>query len=275
MDCEWRLTPTEMNLSIALSLSGSTPDQILTHIKKENSENYSITPLCNMEQEIRRNGCRDYVWALTKLNDLYSISYLLSLFITDDDQQLQKGIAKVFPEATNFLCAFHIKRNVCANFKTSMNKDIPEDLEKIKGDWDVVWMSESYTNHIKHFVNRMKNRVEDEHDILKRFLKCSKGIFLKCWGIKFHASFGRSKNIGLHEHRRSPCIKHLVNHVSRTALDFISKEIKSLIKNILDIVNIWLAIPMGFLVPVKYLNVIAWVKHFSWIALKNTGRNSR
>ncbi|MCL7036708.1 hypothetical protein MKW94_000613 [Papaver nudicaule] len=49
-------------------------------------------------------------------------------------------------------------------------------------------------------------------------------------GIKISASFEKSKNIGLHEHRRSPYIKNLVYHVSRTALDLISLEIKSLIR---------------------------------------------
>ncbi|KAI3838661.1 hypothetical protein MKW92_042112, partial [Papaver armeniacum] len=137
-------------------------------------------------------------------------------------------------------------------------------LEKIKGDRDALWMSESYamykinldcveiswgkkypkwishvntqwlarkekfvyawTNQIKHFGNRTTNRVEGEHAILKRFLKCSTSNFIKCWqdmnnawltmGIKIRASFEKSKNIGLHEHRRSPYIKHLVYHVS-------------------------------------------------------------
>ncbi|KAI3881991.1 hypothetical protein MKW92_024281, partial [Papaver armeniacum] len=222
----------------------------------------------------------DLCIALSLSGNLYSPNYLSSLFISDDDQHLQNGLAEVFSEATNILCAFHIKRNVCANFKTGMNKDTPEDLEKIKGDWDALWMSEScamykihldcverswgnkypkwisyvktqwlarkdkfvcaWTNQIKHFGNRTTNRVEGEHAILKKFLKCSTRIFLKCWqdmnnawltrGIKIRASFEKSKNIGLHEHCRSPYIKHLVYHVSRTALDFISMEIKSLSK---------------------------------------------
>ncbi|KAI3900655.1 hypothetical protein MKW92_022451, partial [Papaver armeniacum] len=157
----------------------------------------------------------------------------------------------------SLLCAFHIKRNVCANFKTSMNMDTPEDLEKIKGDLDALWMSESYamykinldcvetswgkkypkwisyvktqwlarkekfvcawTNQIKHFGNRTTNRQDMNNAWLTR-------------GIKIRASFEKSKNIGLHEHHRSPYIKHLVYHVSRTALDFISREIKSLSK---------------------------------------------
>ncbi|KAI3859597.1 hypothetical protein MKX03_007616 [Papaver bracteatum] len=242
MDCAWRLTPKETDLCIALSLSGSTPAQILTHLKKLNSDNCSTaTTIYNFMVK-------------------YRLKQLAGRTRIDDDQQLQKGLAEVFPEATNILCAFHIKRNVCANFKTSINKDTPEDLGKIKGEWDALWMSESYamykinldcverswvkkypkwisyvktqwlarkekfvcawTNQIKHFGNRTINRVEGEHAILKRFLK---------W-IKIRASFEKSKNIGLHEHHRSPYIQHLVYHVSKTVLDFISREIKSLSK---------------------------------------------
>ncbi|KAI3878823.1 hypothetical protein MKW92_025246 [Papaver armeniacum] len=113
----------------------------LLHFVGVTSTNHTFTiAYCFMPGE----KTEDYVWALRKLKDLYSPNYLPSLFISDDDQQLQKGLAEVFPEATNILCAFHIKRNVCANFKTGMNKDTPEDLEKIKGDWDALWMSESY-----------------------------------------------------------------------------------------------------------------------------------
>ncbi|KAI3854128.1 hypothetical protein MKX03_022141 [Papaver bracteatum] len=231
MDCAF--TPKETDICIALLLSRCTPAQILTHLKKLNSDNcLTVTTIYNFMMKFRlKQLTEDYVWALKNLKDFYSPNYLSSLIISDDDQQLQKGLTEVFPEATNLLCAFHIKRNVCANFKTGMDKDTPEELEKIKGYWDALWMSE---------YNRTTNRVEGEHDILKRFLKCSIGIFLKCWkdmdnawltrGIKIRASFEKSINIGLHKHRRSPYIKHLVYHVSRRALDFISREIKSLSK---------------------------------------------
>ncbi|KAI3886908.1 hypothetical protein MKW92_048368, partial [Papaver armeniacum] len=126
-----RLTPKETDLCIALSLSGSTPAQILTHLKKLNSDNCSTTTtIYNCMVKFR-------------LKQLAGRTRMLKL-LDDDDQQLQTGLAEVFPEATNILCAFHIKRNVCADFKTGMNKDTPEDLEKIKGDRDALWMSESY-----------------------------------------------------------------------------------------------------------------------------------
>ncbi|KAI3833288.1 hypothetical protein MKW98_006387 [Papaver atlanticum] len=248
MDCA--LTTKKTDFCIVLSLSGSTRAQILTHLKKDKSEIYSTsTTIYNCMIE-------DYVWALIILKDLYSPGYLPSLFFTDDGQLLQKGVAEVFPETTNFLCAFHINRNVYADSKTSMIKDNPEDLEKIKGDRYALWMSESYAMYkinldcveiswgnmypkwisyvknnswlIKHFDNTMTNHIEGEHVILKRFFKSG---YDKCsvnQGVKLNASFEKSKNICLHEHRRSPCIKHLVYHVSRTLLDFISMETKSL-----------------------------------------------
>ncbi|KAI3872365.1 hypothetical protein MKW92_041706, partial [Papaver armeniacum] len=188
------LTPKETDLCIALSLSGSTPAQILTHLKKLNS---------------------------IILKDLYSPNYLPSLFIGDDDQQLQKGLAEVFPEATNILCAFHIKRNVYkrrlgrsldaesyAMYKINLDcverswgKKYPKWISYVKTQW--LARKEKFvcawTNQIKHFGNRTTNRVEGEHAILKRFLKCSTGKFLKCWqdmdnawltrGIKIRASF--------------------------------------------------------------------------------------
>ncbi|MCL7046201.1 hypothetical protein MKW94_014784 [Papaver nudicaule] len=177
----------------------------LLHFVGVTSTNHTFTiAYCFMPGE----KVEDYIWALKRLKDLYSDGCLPSLFITDDDQQLQTGVAEVFPEAKNLLCAFHIKRNVCANFKKSMNKDTPEDLEKIKADWDILWMSESeamykinlnyverlwgktypnwisyvktqwlarkekfvyaWTIEIKHFGNRTTNRVEGQHAILKR-----------------------------------------------------------------------------------------------------------
>ncbi|KAI3851769.1 hypothetical protein MKW92_003937, partial [Papaver armeniacum] len=171
-----RLTPKETDLCIALSLSGSTPAQILTHLKKLNSDNCSTaTTIYNCMVKFR----------LKQLAGRTRMQKLLD----DDDQQLQKGLAEVFSEATNILCAFHIKRNVCANFKRGMNKDTREDLEKIKGDsgrsLDVSIVCHKFvcawTNQIKHFGNRTKNRVEGEHAILKIFLIYSTGNFIKCW----------------------------------------------------------------------------------------------
>ncbi|MCL7042866.1 hypothetical protein MKW94_018215 [Papaver nudicaule] len=194
-----------------------------------------------------------------ELKDLYSPSYLPYLFIRDDDQQLQMGVAEVFPGAKNLMFAFHIKRNVCAHFNKCMNKDTPEDLEKIKRAWDVLWMYESEamykinlnyveilwgrrtrsgflmlrrngwlvkknlfmrTNEIKHFGNKPRRRRACYSYMIPQ-------IYEECLvnqGIKIRASFARSKNICLHEHRRSPYIKHLVYHVSRTDLDLISFE---------------------------------------------------
>ncbi|KAI3833961.1 hypothetical protein MKX03_035426 [Papaver bracteatum] len=218
MDCARRLTPKEMNLYITLSLSGSTLVQILTHLKKLNSDNCSTsTTIYNCMPKYR---------VLANINmDIKCSTFVLI------NQQLQKGPAEVFPEATNLICAFHIKTNVCSNFKTSMNKDTPKDLEKIKEDWHALWISESYamynvnlncverswgkmypkwisyvktqwlarkeefvcawTNPIKHFINRMTNHVEGEHSILKRFLKCSIGNFFKCWQDMNNASLTR------------------------------------------------------------------------------------
>ncbi|KAI3858107.1 hypothetical protein MKW98_029581, partial [Papaver atlanticum] len=197
-----RLTTKETDLCIALSLSGSTPAQILTHLKKLNSDNCSTATTIN--------NCM-VKFRLKQLSGRTRMQKLLD----DDNQQLQKGLAEVFPEATNLLCAFHIKRNVCANFKTNHGERSTQS-----GFLMLRWLARkekfvcAWTNQIKHFGNRTTNRVEGEHAILKRFLKCFTGNFLK----------------GLHEHRRSPYIKHLVYHVSRTALDFILREIKSLSK---------------------------------------------
>ncbi|KAI3942495.1 hypothetical protein MKW98_013147 [Papaver atlanticum] len=258
MDCA-RLTPKETDLCITLSLSGSTHAQILTHLKKLNSDNCSITTTiynCMVKFRLKQLAGR------TRMQKL----------LDDDDQQLQKGLAEVFPEATNLLCAFHIKRNICANFKTSMNKDTPENLEKIKGDWDVLWMSGSYTMY-------RINLECVERSWGKMYPKWISYDMNNAWltnEIKICASFEKkkSKNIGLHEHRCSPYIKHLGYHVSRTALDFILREIKSLSNRDPGHCQHLIRKTMGFPVFVRYLNIIAWVKYFSSIVLMNIGKNS-
>ena len=69
----------------------------------------------------------NYTWALEKLKSIMQINVLPSVIVTDREMALMNAIEKVFRDASNLLCRWHISKNVLANCKK---------LFETKGRWD-------------------------------------------------------------------------------------------------------------------------------------------
>ncbi|KAH1266064.1 Protein FAR1-RELATED SEQUENCE 5 [Glycine max] len=70
------------------------------------------------------------VWALQRFRGLFlKRDALLGVIVTDRDQALMNVVKDVFPECTNLLCSFHIKKNVKVKCKSLIAQ---------KNDWDYV-----------------------------------------------------------------------------------------------------------------------------------------
>lgn len=92
----------------------------------------------------------------------------------------------------------------------------------------------AWTNHVMHFGNTTTNRVESAHGRLKKYLKDSKGDFVKGWECmhnmmtlqftEIQASFGRSLSVLEHRYNNKVLYSMLNFKISRAALNFIHCE---------------------------------------------------
>ncbi|KAI5427431.1 hypothetical protein KIW84_032738 [Lathyrus oleraceus] len=90
-----------------------------------------------MESEQKENFC----WVLEKLKELFVKKDLCpQVILTDRDLALMKEIEIVFPRSINFLCRFHINKNVGAKCKQHMVNDMQKTIDTL---WmKVVWASD-------------------------------------------------------------------------------------------------------------------------------------
>ncbi|XP_057806170.1 PKS-NRPS hybrid synthetase cheA-like [Salvia miltiorrhiza] len=168
-----------------------------------------------MEAEREEN----YTWAMEKLKGLMPSNILPKVILTDRDLALMNPIKRVFPEATNLLCRWHIMKNVLAHSRkifrrkkkyeafmlawgvlvlsSSENdyaqnlesldndyKDYPRILKYIKDTWLIPYKERfvaAWTDRVMHFGNLTTNRAESAHATLKRWLGSSQGDFDSSW----------------------------------------------------------------------------------------------
>ena len=65
------------------------------------------------------------VWSLERFRDLFlRRDALPRVIVTDRDLTLMNAVKTVFPECTNFLCRFHIDKNVKAKCKPLVGQKI-------------------------------------------------------------------------------------------------------------------------------------------------------
>lgn len=79
-----------------------------------------------------RETADNYSWVLQQLRDIvwspknteFGMEYELpSVFVTDNDASLRKGISTVFPESVNLLCYLHIEANFRKRFVSNLSTD--------------------------------------------------------------------------------------------------------------------------------------------------------
>ncbi|KAK2634898.1 hypothetical protein Ddye_029690 [Dipteronia dyeriana] len=164
--------------------------------------------------------CEDnYVWALERLKKIMEDKMLSSVIVTVRELVLMNAIKKIFPTTINFLCRWHISKNILANcrklFKTAKDWEdficswnslvssctkqqymqnlsaIESDFSGYQGAFDYVkhgWLDKykenfvaAWSNLVMHFGNVTSNRAETTHAKLKRQLGSSLGTFVTLW----------------------------------------------------------------------------------------------
>ncbi|XP_058777076.1 PKS-NRPS hybrid synthetase cheA-like [Vicia villosa] len=168
-----------------------------------------------MEFEQRGTFC----WVLDKLKQLFiKQDFCPQVILTDRYLALMNAIETIFSKTTNFLCRFHINKNVKSKCKDHVVDNMRETVEKMwyelirAGDEmmyhqklkqleDVcvdskdfinyvidTWLTphrhrfvKAWVNQVLHLGNTTTNRVEFAYWKLKQMLKNNLGDLCKCW----------------------------------------------------------------------------------------------
>ncbi|KAI3858084.1 hypothetical protein MKW98_029558 [Papaver atlanticum] len=159
-----------------------------------------------------------YSWALSCLRTIYDAESLPSVFVTDKESALIRGISDIFPQARQLLCTYHISKDVASNCKKHFQNS--EELDIFLKDWNEItqakthidfydgfaeferkwvnypaclrylretWLEQkehfvsSWTNEVKHFGYTTTNRAKKAHSELKQHLRSSKRNYTSCW----------------------------------------------------------------------------------------------
>ena len=74
-----------------------------------------------------------------------------NVIVTDKEMTLMKAINMVFPDATNFLCIWHISKNVLARCKKLF--ETKEKWDKFNMCWNMLVSSSIEEEYIQHLFN--------------------------------------------------------------------------------------------------------------------------
>ena len=66
--------------------------------------------------------CDDYIWALERFKNILDHECHPSVIVSDRELALMNAIKVVFPRAVNFLCVWHIEKNILAKCKGYFEK---------------------------------------------------------------------------------------------------------------------------------------------------------
>ena len=83
---------------------------------------------------MREEKTYDYIWALNQF--LKHLSNVPFVIVTDRELALMSALESVFPSTKNFLCVWHINKNILANCKKEFQQEIME-WERSMSDWSV------------------------------------------------------------------------------------------------------------------------------------------
>ena len=155
----------------------------------------------------------DYFWAITKIKELIFKDILPNIIVTDRELALMNSIENVLPNSINFLCIWHINKNVKAKY-SKLNKS-KEEIDKFVDCWNNIiysknidifysnllkfkedfssdisiivyiedtWINNhkekfitAWTNNYLHFNSTSSSRVEGAHSTIKKYLLVSTG----------------------------------------------------------------------------------------------------
>ncbi|XP_026402119.1 uncharacterized protein LOC113297758 isoform X2 [Papaver somniferum] len=159
-----------------------------------------------------------YSWALSCLRTIYDAESLPSVFVTEKESALIRGISDIFPQASQLLCTYHISKDVASNCKKHFQNS--EELDIFLKEWNEItqakthidfydgfaeferkwvnypaclrylretWLEQkehfvsSWTSEVKHFGYTTTNRAKKAHSELKQHLRSSKRNYTSCW----------------------------------------------------------------------------------------------
>ncbi|XP_058784248.1 protein FAR-RED ELONGATED HYPOCOTYL 3-like [Vicia villosa] len=168
-----------------------------------------------------------YCWVLDKRKQLFMKKDVgPQVILTDRDLALMKEIEVMFPTMHNFLCLFHINKNVGMKCKEYVLKDMQETIDTlwkdvvcasseveygvrlkhieqacfacsdfidyVKNTWLIPYRQifvSAWIDRVLHFGNTTTNRVESAHWKLKQMIENSLGDMGKC-GCTMRTSYG-------------------------------------------------------------------------------------
>ncbi|XP_026433505.1 PKS-NRPS hybrid synthetase CHGG_01239-like [Papaver somniferum] len=114
MDCTYKKNKYEMPL---LNIVGHTSTKAPFTVA-----------FCLLRDELKES----YVWALEQCKLMFREDALPKVIVTDQESALMYTIGKVFPDAHNFLCTFHIGNNVRKKCQPIIQPLKMKELEDIK-----------------------------------------------------------------------------------------------------------------------------------------------
>ena len=82
-----------------------------------------------------------YRWALGQVSEIYDGQQKPTVIVTDRERALLAAIQNVFPDVRNFLCAWHINKNILAKCKPLFSDS--ESFSKLMASWNAVVYSET------------------------------------------------------------------------------------------------------------------------------------
>ncbi|CAG8486596.1 16233_t:CDS:2, partial [Acaulospora morrowiae] len=120
----------------------------------------------------------DYEWALIHVARIFKEISKPQVIISDRNQALMHAIRTIFPESQNFLCVWHIEKNILTNCHNQFSMD--EEWIEFLGNWIIdTWLPlkkhfvSLWTNCYLHLGNVTTSWVEGSHAMLKKYLQVS------------------------------------------------------------------------------------------------------
>ncbi|XP_021996264.1 PKS-NRPS hybrid synthetase CHGG_01239-like [Helianthus annuus] len=177
-------------------MDGKTPMQALESVLHENRFIYDTRQepktdvvvgltstnksFCIAHAVICKERRDNFVWVLERIKSMLHECMMPRVIVTDRELALINACAKVFPNASRFLCRFHIEQNICKHCKQGFNK---LDREKFLSYWRRVCDSASepmYKYNLDKLYNRLvvANRERVFNYVYENWLKYYKEMFV-------------------------------------------------------------------------------------------------
>ena len=80
----------------------------------------------------------DYFWALIRVKGVFLLNRLPGVVVTDRELALMSAIQIILGDAFNFLCIWHIEKNIVANLKKHFRTN--EGWEQFLADRHLFWL---------------------------------------------------------------------------------------------------------------------------------------